>query len=236
VKLFSALGANVVVTGLKDTDIQRVVKEAQALSPKGLKPLGLVADLTKMDQLTHLLVETVKSFGRLDVLVNNAGLYLLADVADPRYLDIFDAFEKVDTRAALQLIQSAVQYLEKTSGTVINVSSVLTKHPQKSMLAYEMAKQALELSTQLLSIELAQQHIRGAVQSHPLNQTDPIAVARYNKSVSHTPLGRIGVPMDLAKGVAFLASTDAEFITGQNVVIDGGLSYNLDSTFMITTK
>ncbi|CAG2176565.1 unnamed protein product, partial [Oppiella nova] len=235
VKLFSALGASVVVTGINDTDIQRVVQETQELSPHKLKPLGVTADLTKMAELDHLLDETIKTFGKLDVLVNNAGLYLLASIADKRFLDIFDEFEKVDTRAALQLIQNAIPYLGRTNGTIINVSSVLTERPQKSMLAYEMAKQALELSTEILSLELAPQGIRantisqGAVQSHPLNQTDPIAVARYNNSVSHTPLARIGVPIDIAKGVVFLASSDADFITGHNLVVDGGIRYNMDS-------
>ncbi|CAG2165767.1 unnamed protein product, partial [Oppiella nova] len=96
VKLFSALGASVVVTGRKDADIQRVVKEAQDLSPQKLKPLGLAADLTKTDELEKLLNETIKTFTKLDVLVNNAGIYLTANLMDKKFWDTFAAYEKID--------------------------------------------------------------------------------------------------------------------------------------------
>ncbi|CAG2171923.1 unnamed protein product [Oppiella nova] len=104
------------------------------------------------------------------------------------------------------------------------------------MLAYGLAKECLDMSTRVLSLELAPL-IRvnaispGSVLSHPLNTPDPVAVAQYNKTVKITPLARIGQPSDIAKGVVFLASSDAEFITGQNLVIDGGLNYNMDSNF-----
>ncbi|CAG2171922.1 unnamed protein product [Oppiella nova] len=236
VKLFSALGANVVVTGTKDADIQRVVKEAQDLSPQKLKPLGLAADLTKTDELEKLVNETIKTFTKLDVLVNNAGIYLTANLMDKKFWDTFAAYEKIDVTAALQLIQHAVPYLQKTKGSIISISSVIIQRPQKGMLAYELAKECLDMSTRVLSLELAPL-IRvnaispGSVLSHPLNTTDPVAVAQYNKTVKITPLARIGQTSDIAKGVVFLASSDAEFITGQNLVIDGGLNYNMDSNF-----
>ncbi|CAG2180696.1 unnamed protein product, partial [Oppiella nova] len=74
VKLFSVLGAEVVVTGRKEGQVKRVAQEVQELSPKKLKPLAVVADVTKNDDLNRLMNETIKTFGKLDVLVNNAGM------------------------------------------------------------------------------------------------------------------------------------------------------------------
>ncbi|CAG2107065.1 unnamed protein product [Medioppia subpectinata] len=238
VKLYSALGASVVVTGRKAAEISKVAKEVQQLSPKKLKPLEVTADLTKDEDLQHLFNETIKAYKGLDVLVNNAGLFLKADATDKDFLSVLDKSEKIDLRDSLELIRLSVPYLQQSKGSVVNIDSTFTEHPQKHYLAYELAKQSLEMATKVLSLELAPQGIRvntisaSFVQSHPLNETDPYEVAFYKKVVKTTPLGRIGATIDIAKGVVFLSSSDASFITGHNLVVDGGLKYNMDSDYM----
>ncbi|CAG2100201.1 unnamed protein product [Medioppia subpectinata] len=238
VKLYSALGASVVVTGRKEADIARVAKEAQALSPKKLKPLEVVADLTVSDELENLLKQTVQTFGKLDVLVNDADIFMFANFTADTFWKTFDSFESIGVRSPLHLIQMAAPALIKSKGTVINISSVLSQRPQKAMLAYELQKQALEMATKVLALELAPFGIRvntlspGATQSHPVNTTNPHSVANAKRIADATPLGRVGLPIDMAKGVVFLSSTDASFITGHNLVVDGGLRFNLDSGFM----
>ncbi|CAG2180927.1 unnamed protein product, partial [Oppiella nova] len=119
VKLFSALGASVVVTGRNASEIKRVAQEA----------LEVVADITKSDQLEHLLNETIDTFKRLDILVNDADIFMFANFTDTKFWNTFDAFESVGVRSPLQLIRLAAPHLIKSKGTIINISSVLTQTP-----------------------------------------------------------------------------------------------------------
>ncbi|CAG2177288.1 unnamed protein product, partial [Oppiella nova] len=129
VKLFSVLGASVVVTGLNATEITRVAEECQELSPNKLKPLEIVADLTKTDDVNRLLNETIKTFGKLDVLVNNAGVLKLSPLRDPNFMHVFDQTISINLRAYLELSQLAVPYLDKTNGTIISTSSIASSLP-----------------------------------------------------------------------------------------------------------
>ncbi|CAG2119642.1 unnamed protein product, partial [Medioppia subpectinata] len=160
VKLYSALGASVVVTGRKAADIAKVAKEVQQLSPKKLKPLEVTADLTKDEDLQHLFNETIKTYKGLDVLVNNAGLLIRGNATDTDFLANLDRNEDLDVRSSLKLIRLSVPYLAKTKGSIISISSTVTEHPQKALLAYELAKQSLEMATKVLSLELGPQGIR----------------------------------------------------------------------------
>ncbi|CAG2181881.1 unnamed protein product, partial [Oppiella nova] len=98
VKLFSRLGANVVVTGRKAPEVKRVAKEAQELSPNNLKPLEVVADVAKSEDLKRLLSETIKTFGKLDILVNNAGMGRYVNIKDDGILANFDQTMNVNLR------------------------------------------------------------------------------------------------------------------------------------------
>ncbi|CAG2111251.1 unnamed protein product [Medioppia subpectinata] len=238
IKLYSALGASVVITGRKAVEISRVAKEAQELSPKKLKPLEVTADLTKDEDLQHLFNETIKAYKGLDVLVNNAGLLINSSATDKNFLSVLDKSEKIDLRASLELIRLSVPYLKKSNGSVVNICSTYIEHPQISYLGYDIAKAALGMATKVLSIELAPQGIRvnsvspSVVQSHPRNESSDWELKIMDKAVKTTPLRRPGLPIDIAKGVVFLSSSDASFITGHNLVVDGGLRYNEDSDYM----
>ncbi|XP_054155782.1 uncharacterized protein LOC128954228 [Oppia nitens] len=227
VKLFSVLGARVVVTGRKEADIHRVAQDCQRLSPNKLKPLEVVADLTKSADLSTLLNETIKTFGKLDVLVNNAGIYPATTIDQTNLLQLWDQIFNIDLRAVVELIHLAVPYLEKTNGTVIDISSISSLAPMIDKLAYNSVKSSLDMLARVLALELGPKGIR-------VNTLNPgaVNVKSYTSDLSNdyikaTPLRRIGLPLDIAKGVAFLASTDASFITGANLVVDGGLVYNI---------
>ncbi|CAG2117481.1 unnamed protein product, partial [Medioppia subpectinata] len=227
VKLFSILGANVVVTGRKAQDVQRVAKEVQELSPLKLKPLEVVGDLTKTSDVNNLINSTVQTFGRLDVLVNNAGIYPESHINQTDLLSVWDQIFAVDLRAVVELIHQSVPHLEKTNGTIIDISSIAAIAPMKS-LAYASAKAGLDMLTKILALELGPKNIRvNTINPGVTHVRDPIQpFEEYAPKV--TPLGRVGQPLDIARAVAFLASTDANFITGANVVVDGGLVYNAD--------
>ncbi|CAG2116765.1 unnamed protein product [Medioppia subpectinata] len=227
VKLFSILGANVVVNGRKAQDVQRVAKEVQELSPLKLKPLEVVGDLTKSSDVNNLIDSTVKTFGKLDVLINNAGIYPVNNITSPDVLSVWDQTFGIDLRAVVELIHRSVPHLEKTNGTIIDISSVAGIAPLKLSIAYGAAKAGMDMLTRILALELGPKGIRvntvnpGVI--HVRDPPNPLEVVMEKA----TPLGRVGQPLDIARAVAFLASTDAQFITGANLVVDGGSIFNL---------
>ncbi|CAG2110095.1 unnamed protein product, partial [Medioppia subpectinata] len=228
VKLFSILGANVVVTGRKAQDVQRVAKEVQELSPLKLKPLEVVGDLTKTSDVNNLIDSTVKTFGKIDVLVNNAGIYQVTNITQSDVLSVWDQIFAVDLRAVVELIHRSVPHLAKTNGTIIDISSVGGIAPIKSQLAYSTAKAGLDMLTKVLALELGPKGIRVNTVNPGAIHVSEIPNPFETLAAKVTPLGRVGQPLDIARAVAFLASTDAHFITGANVVVDGGIIYNVD--------
>jgi NAD(P)-dependent dehydrogenase (short-subunit alcohol dehydrogenase family) len=139
VKLYSILGAKVVVTGRNETRIKAVAEECHKLSPHGLKvvnvillynfynlnlkPLEVVADLTKQDDAKRLVDSTIKEYGKLDILVNNAGSSVLSSIKDDKVLEEFDKVFNIDVRSVVEMIHLSIPHLEKSKGTIINISS-----------------------------------------------------------------------------------------------------------------
>ncbi|CAG2173172.1 unnamed protein product, partial [Oppiella nova] len=159
-KLFSILGANVVVTGNTAAKVQRVGKEIQELSPKKLKPLEVVGDLTKSDFIHTLVADTIKTFGKIDVLVNNAGIYPATNITQSDVMQVWDQVFAIDLRAVVELIHESVPYLEETNGTIIDISSIDGIAPNVYGLAYSPAKAALDMLTRVLALQLGPKGIR----------------------------------------------------------------------------
>ncbi|CAG2175182.1 unnamed protein product [Oppiella nova] len=232
VKLLSVLGAKVVVTGRKEDQVKRVAQEVQELSPKKLKPLAVVADVTKNDDLNNLMNQTIKTFGKLDVLVNNAGIGMFAGVKDKNLMKVFDNVLRINLRAYVKLSQLAIPYLEETNGTIISISSIASTHPTKLGLPYDISKAGVDMMTKVMALELGPR-IRvntinpGATESNlGANAGIPVQMMKQvaDLMAKRAPLQTTGRPLDIANAVAFLASKDAQFITGANLVVDGGLS------------
>ncbi|CAG2120993.1 unnamed protein product, partial [Medioppia subpectinata] len=154
VKLFSILGANVVVNGRTAPNVQRVAKEVQELSPLKLKPLEVVGDLTKTSDVNNLIDSTIKTFGKIDVLINNAGIYPVTNITQPDLLSVWDQIFALNLRAVVELIHRSVPHLEKTNGTIIDISSLSAITPLKIFLGYGAAKAGLDMLTKILALEL----------------------------------------------------------------------------------
>ncbi|CAG2107913.1 unnamed protein product [Medioppia subpectinata] len=215
VKLFSALGANVVVTGRKADRVNRVAQEAQQLSPKKLQPLAIVADVTKSVDLNNLLNETIKTFGKLDVLVNNAGMGLFSPVKDSNFMKVFDTLIKVNLKPYLKLTHLAVPYLEATNGSVISISSVIGMVPLSDFTVGGCV------------IGFDRGYNTGFVTGNLTRGADPEMTKMLQQEMfKRIPLQKVGQPLDVANAAVFLASKDAQYITGANLVIDGGILYN----------
>ena len=122
--LFAKSGANVVVTGRNATKVSEVAKQCLNVSPKGLKALEVVADVTRDEDLVRLVDTTVQTFSKIDILVNNVGTDESAPIWSTDYMDIFKNTFKINLDSVVFLTHICVKHLEKTKGNIINMSSI----------------------------------------------------------------------------------------------------------------
>jgi len=126
---FSKYGAQVVITGRNAKNLSEVSEKCKSVSPKGLEPLEIVADVTKTDDCKRLIDSTISQFGKLDILVNNAGAGRWGSIKDSSILDVFDNTMNLNVRSVVYLTHLSVEHLEKTKGVIINISSVCGLKP-----------------------------------------------------------------------------------------------------------
>ena len=208
-------------------------KEALAqVEAAGRKGHMIQADLGQVAEVRRLVAESIAHFGRLDVLVNNAGIEKHADFWDVTE-EAYDAVLNVNLKGVFFSTQEMVKHLRETNrpGKIINISSVHEELPFPHFTAYCVSKGGLKMLTRNLAIELGQFGITinnvapGAIET-PINSkllNDP---AKLGALLSNIPLNRLGQPDDVASMVAFLASADADYITGTTFFVDGGLLWN----------
>src|SRR5215471_13883815 len=197
------------------------------INEKGGKATAVQADVSKPEDVKRLFAQTKAVFGKLDVLVNNAGVYEFAplDAVTPEH------FHKQFNLNALGLLlatQEAVKLMGPAGGSIINVSSIVGPMPVENASVYSATKAAVDAVTIALSKELGPKKIRvnslnpGMVETEGLHATG-IAASDFRKQVeAQTPLGRIGQPDDIARAAVFFASDEAGWVTGQTLVLAGG--------------
>ena len=122
--LFSKSGAQVVVTGRNAQKIEEVAQNCQKVSPKGFSPLQVVADVNKEGDVKKLVDETVKKFGRIDVLVNNAGIADMAGVTEDKFMSVFTNVMDTNLTSTVLMTHFCAKHLAKTKGNIVNTSSV----------------------------------------------------------------------------------------------------------------
>jgi glucose 1-dehydrogenase len=190
------------------------------------------ADVSDLTSARKLVDESVAAHSELDILVNNAGIEIRAaflDVAEQDYAEVI----QVDMTAPFFLAQSFVRRLveHKRPGKLINVSSVHEELPFPHFTPYCMAKGGLKMMMRNLAIELGPLGITvnniapGAIET-PINKALMENPKLLRAVLQNIPLGRIGQPADVGATAAFLASSDADYITGTTIVVDGGLLWN----------
>lgn len=126
---FAKAGAQVIITGRNATKLAEVGEKCLKLSPKGLKPLEIVGDISKEVDCQRLIDSTIEKFEQLDILVNNAGRGMASSIDSPKILEVFDELMNVNLRSVIHLTHLAVHHLAKTKGNIINISSVAGLKP-----------------------------------------------------------------------------------------------------------
>ena len=214
-----AEGARVVITGRREEPLKQLANE----HPNAVR--HVTTDVTEKGAPADAVRFVIEQFDRLDVLVNNAGVGTLAPLIE---LDD-DALHQVlgvNVQGVLITTREAIPHLSKNGGAVVNISSTLARASMAGAAAYSGSKAAVERITSALAVELGPQGIRVNTVAPGVTKTDMSASApqeMIDAMVAQTPLGRLGQPEDIAKAVAFLASDDASWITGQVLQSSGGL-------------
>jgi 3-oxoacyl-[acyl-carrier protein] reductase len=225
-KHLAAEGAAVVVNYASNKeDADRVVAE---IAGHGGKAIAVQADVTKQADIQRLFAEAKKAFGRLDVLVNNAGIYEfspLEAVTEEHFHRLFD----LNVLGLILASQEAVKQFGPDGGSIVNVSSLVGPSPVANGSVYSATKAAVDAVTKALAKELGPHHIRVNSINPGMVLTEGVRAAGLEESdfrkqiEAQTPLGRVGQPQDIAPAAVFLASPDAAWITGETLVIAGGL-------------
>lgn len=216
-------GARVAVTGRRAAPLEEV---ARARGREG-RALAIVADLTRAADRRRIVDETVRAFGGLDVLVNNAGLGLLKPLVETTDDDL-EAVFAVNTLGLVALTREALPHLIRSRGSVVNVSTVLSRGLMAGSSAYAASKAAVDQFTRAIALELGPHGVRVNAVLPGATETDMAAdllsdPAARQGLIAQTPLGRIGATGDVAKVALFLAGPESEWVTGQLVQASGGL-------------
>jgi len=225
-KQLAAEGASVVVNYASSKEgADRVVGE---ITKKGGKAVAVQGDVAKQADIERVLAETKKSYGRLDVLVNNAGVYEFSPIENvtiEHYRKLYDT----NVLGLLSASREAAKYFGKDGGSIVNVSSLVSQASIPNASAYSGTKGAVDAITRSLSAELGPRKIRVNSINPGMVITEGVKTAGFEgtdfqKDIEkRTPLGRIGQPEDIAPAAVFFASGDSAWITGETLVIAGGL-------------
>jgi NAD(P)-dependent dehydrogenase (short-subunit alcohol dehydrogenase family) len=223
---FAEEGAQVVIASI---DQERGLEAQESVITNGGRALFVQTDVTQLDQVNHLVSTTLKKFGQIDVLVNNAGIHDSASFWEESEW-LWGRMYQVNVMGTVLPSQVVVRHMkEKGQGAIVHVTSKAGVVGEPGHAAYSSSKGAVIALTRAMAIELAPFGIRvntvcpGPVYTDMFIEAMPEDQDRQ-KLANETPLGRVGYPEDIARSILYLASMDAEWCTGQALSVDGGLS------------
>jgi glucose 1-dehydrogenase len=222
-------GANVVIDYVAHPEAtEELEKQVAAL---GDKAIGVDADVSKVDDLQRLVDAAVKAFGKLDIMVNNAGVETRTSILDTTEKQ-YEFVLNVNLKSAFFGTQLAAKQMIKQGGggRIINITSVHEDWPMPGNTAYCVSKGGMRMLTRTAGVELAQYGITvtgvgpGAVDT-PINkqtEDDPMAHKRLNDAI---PLGRLADPVEISSVIAFLAGAGSSYVTATTIFADGGIMH-----------
>jgi 3-oxoacyl-[acyl-carrier protein] reductase len=224
-KSLGAAGASVVVNYSSSRPGADAV--VASITASGGKAIAVQGDVSKASEAQGIIEAAVKAFGGLDILVNNSGVYGFAPIEAVTEEDFHRHFN-VNVLGLLLVTQAAVKHL-KAGGSIINISSVVSRITPPGSAVYTATKGAVDAITGVLSKELGARKIRvnsinpGMVETEGTVSAGMIGSDFEKALIPQTPLGRIGRPDDIADIAVFLASEDSRWLTGDQIIASGGL-------------
>jgi 3-oxoacyl-[acyl-carrier protein] reductase len=219
---FAKEGARVVVNGRSEEAMKETLDR---IKKAGGTAVGIAADISDPKQVKNLVTQTVKKFGRLDVMVNNAGIVDTAPITEMTP-DTWNKMIAVDLTGVFYGIQEAAKVMKK-GGVIVNTSSIAALMGFNGLAHYCAAKGGVLSLTQEAAIELAAKGIRVNAIAPGIIETDMTKSIKDSPEqlkgmMARIPLKRLGQPADIAGAALFLSSDDSSYVTGQLLVVDGG--------------
>ena len=223
-KILSENGAIVIITSKNQERLEKATSEIP-------NAIGITSDIRNTNDVKNVVKKIIEKFGKLDILVNNAGIFpkikQLHEINEDEWNEVLD----VNLTGQFRFTKEAIPYLQKTSGSIINISSDagLKAYQGFNADAYSASKAALILLTKCWALEYAKDKIRvncicpGVVDT---DMTKPFLKTQKDKEFmdNEHPIGRIGQPQEIGKAVLYFASDDASWTTGAILAVDGGES------------
>ena len=225
-KQFAAEGASVVVnyaSSKKDAD--KVVDE---IMKRGGKAVAVQGSVAKKSEVEALFAAAEKAFGKIDILVNNAGVYEFVPLEDTTELQFHRMFD-TNGLGMLLVTQEALKHFNSNGGSIINIGSLASSLTPPTAVVYNATKGAVDAITHTLAKELGPRKIRVNSVNPGMVITEGATAGGFTEGdfrkalEAQTPLGRIGQPEDIAPAAVFFASDDSKWITGETLLIAGGL-------------
>ena len=225
-KALAAEGAAVVVNYASSKEGAESV--VSAIQKKGGKALAVQGDVAKAADVERIFAETKKTFGKVGVLVNNAGVFKFEPLAEVTEGEFHRQFN-TNVLGLILATKEAAKYFDGDGGSIINVGSVVSRLTPPQSVVYTATKGAVDAMTGVLSRELGARGIRvnsinpGMVQTEGARSAGIIGSELETDTIAETPLGRSGQPDDIAPVAVFLASDDSRWVTGETLLASGGM-------------
>jgi len=217
-------GFNLAICGTRQATIDQAADKIRAAS--AVDVLACAVDVSDRDQIQGFVKDTVKHFGRLDVLVNNAGI-THDNISMRMKAAEWDAVIDTNLSSVFNAMQAALRPMMKArAGRIVNISSVVAAMGNPGQLNYCASKGGVEAMTRSLAREVGSRNITVNAVAPGFIETDMTADLgedAHAQLTANVPLGRLGQPQDIAAAVCFLASDDASYITGQVLHVNGGM-------------
>jgi NAD(P)-dependent dehydrogenase (short-subunit alcohol dehydrogenase family) len=232
-KKFVQEGADVFLVDINEGSLAETMKELQTIAGPNQKIIILSGDLCISSFRKEAVEQSVESLGKIDVLVNSAGIYPSKPALEITEKD-WDSVVDLNMKAVFFLNQAVAQTMieKKTNGSLINITSTASEVARPGVVHYCASKAGVKMMTQVLALELAQYNIRvnavgpGLVETETLMNTltTEKAVKEHEEKLSYSPLQRAAGVEEIADGVLYFAGSKSSYVTGQSLLIDGGYS------------
>lgn len=222
--LFAKEGAKVVAAGRRLEALQSTVVE---IEKSGGEAFAVITDVSSFSSVQNLIQKALEKFGRIDILVNNAGIYLPGDAVSTTEED-WDRVLAIDAKGAFLCSKAAIpSMIERGKGKIVNIASIAGLFGFEGSLAYCAAKGAVVNLTKEMALDLGPKNINVNAIAPGIIETDMTQGFLQDENakkgfLDKIPMGRIGKPLDIAYAALYLASDEADFITGEILVVDGG--------------